>query len=155
MAAAEFKSLSFQLLSENELQHLLEGTDAISTKRSIKFGIAKFEAFLRLKQLELAEIAAAERPRLDGVLREFYASLGLRREDGSWYSKKSMQAIRYGVQRYFLDNYNFDICDKATFSQSVKMFKAVLIKLKKDGKGSVKHKTAISGSDMQRIQNFV
>ena len=95
MAAAEFKSLSFQLLSENELQHLLEGTDATSTKRSIRFGIAKFEAFLRLKQLELAEIAAAERPRLDGVLREFYASL--RREDGSWYSKKSMQAIRYGV----------------------------------------------------------
>ena len=37
----------------------------------------------------------------------------------------------------------------ATFSQSVKMFKVVLIKLKKDGKGSVKHKSAISVSDMQ------
>ena len=54
MAAAEFKSLNFQLLSEDEMQELLDGTDTASTKRNIKFGVAKFETFLRQKQLELS-----------------------------------------------------------------------------------------------------
>ena len=57
--AAEFKSLNFQLLFlEDEMQELLlsDGTDTASTKISIKFRIrvAKFETFLRQKQLELS-----------------------------------------------------------------------------------------------------
>ena len=49
MAAAEFKSLNFQLLSEDEMQELLlldgTGTASASTKRNIKFGFAKSETF--------------------------------------------------------------------------------------------------------------
>ena len=41
-------------------QELLDGTDTARTKRSIKYGFAKFETFLRLKQLELPEIALAD-----------------------------------------------------------------------------------------------
>ncbi|XP_011668570.1 uncharacterized protein LOC105440296 [Strongylocentrotus purpuratus] len=150
MAAAAFKVPTFEILSTAQMQELLNGTDSASTKKSIKFGFAKFEAFLGLKQIELGEITT-DRLRLDDVLCTFYSSL--RREDGSWYSKKTMQVIRYGVQRHFLDLHNFDIRDKATFSQSVRMFKAVLVKLKKEGKGSTKHKPAISSSDMEIIQN--
>ena len=59
VAAAEFKSLNFQLLFlEDEMQQLLlsYGTDTASTKKNIKFRIrvAKFETFLRQKQLELS-----------------------------------------------------------------------------------------------------
>ena len=50
MAAAEFKSLNFQL---QELL-LLDGTGTASTKRNNKFGVAKLETFLRQKQLKLS-----------------------------------------------------------------------------------------------------
>ena len=105
------------MLSTEEMQELLNGTDSASTKRSIKFGFAKFEVFWGLKEIELGEITT-DRLRLDEVLCTFYSIF--RREDGSWYSKKSMHVIRYGVQRHLLDLHNFDIRDKVTFSQSVK-----------------------------------
>ena len=55
------------------MQELLDRTDIASTKRNITFGFDKFESFLRLKQQEFRGLEA-DRPWLDGVLREFYSS---------------------------------------------------------------------------------
>ena len=66
------------------------------------------------------------------------------------YTKKS-QYVRYRIQRHFLDNRNVDICSKSIFPESNRVFKAVLIKLKRDGLGSTKHKDSISPTDMEKI----
>ena len=147
----------FELLNDDELNKILDGADAASTKKTIKFGISKLESFAKVKKVNLQDITAnvnrdtgAGTAELDSLLSSFYACL--RKDDGELYTKKSLQYIRYGVQRHFLDNYNIDITQKDRFPQSSKMYKAVLVKLKKEGLGSVKHKDAISVADMEKIQ---
>ena len=142
----------FELLTEAELEALIESSDANSTKKSIKFGFSKLESFAKLKNFELTDISITKEKtsNLDSLLTSFYASL--RKEDGSLYMKKSLQYIRYGIQRHYLDNCNIDICSNALFPKSVRMYKAVLIKLKREGLGSTKHKEAISHADMEKIQ---
>ncbi|XP_071486885.1 uncharacterized protein [Diadema antillarum] len=142
MAAAP----NFQILSEEELQQLLDGTDAPSTKRSIKFGFSKLQEFALIQNINLADRTI---PELDHLLCSFYASL--RKSDGTLYTKISLQAIRYGVQRHYLHQHDMDNCSKVQFPKSVKMFKAVMIKLKHEGKGVVNHKSVISSQDMEKI----
>ena len=87
---------------------------------------------------------------LDKFLGKFYASL--RQQNGELYQKKSMQAIRYGLQRH-LSAFGHEIVEGAEFNESNKYLKAMMIKLKKAGKGSVTHKSAINRKDMEKIQN--
>lgn len=144
----------FELLNDDEMAELLHDSDASSTRKTIKFGISKLEYFCKLKKVNLHDISAnldkENTAELDTLLTSFYASV--RKEDGSLYHKKSMQYIRYGVQRHFLDNFGVDISNKDRFPQSMRMYKAVLVKLKKEGLGVVKHKDAISEADMHKMQ---
>ena len=140
-------AVNFELLNDGDLTALLEESDAVSTKKSIKFGYERLECFAKIKKVDLTDISVSD---LDSLLSSFYASL--RKADGSLYSKKSLQYIRYGVQRFFLDNRNIDICNKPQFPESVRMFKAVLVKLKREGHGNTKHKDPISPADFDKIQ---
>ncbi|XP_072179847.1 uncharacterized protein [Diadema setosum] len=150
MAASSSDPLQpqFELLNDEELDELINGTDSASTKRSLKFGWQRFEAFVKFAKTSLTDIS---RENLDLLLSKFYA--GARKEDGTSYSKRSIQSIRYAVQRHYLDEQDFDICDKSTFPKSNRVYKAVLVKLKREGKADVKHKEAISPGDMEKIQN--
>ena len=95
------------MLNDDELAELLDDADAKSTKKTIKFGFSKLDSFAKLKDVNLLDISARVREdasQLDSLLASFYAAL--RKEDGSLYSKKSLQYIRYGVQRHYLDQYS-------------------------------------------------
>ncbi|XP_072168629.1 zinc finger MYM-type protein 4-like [Diadema setosum] len=140
--------VNFELLADGDIAALLEDSDAASTKKSIKFGYSRLESFARIKHVDLTDISVRD---LDTLLTSFYASV--HKEDGSLYVKKSMQYIRYGIQRHFLDKRNIDICNKTQFPESVRMFKAVLVKLKREGLGSTKHKDPISPADFEKIQS--
>ncbi|XP_072040965.1 uncharacterized protein [Amphiura filiformis] len=87
---------------------------------------------------------------LDVFLSKFYAAL--RKEDGTLYTKKSMQGIRYGVQRHFQDLRGWDIVKDNEFTESNKSFKAMLVKLKQEGLGYVKHKPTTPKPDFEKIQ---
>ena len=123
--AASRDNPRFQLLSEQELNDLMDGTDAKSTKRTLKFGWSKLESFAQYTNTDLENIGIES---LDNFLSSFYAAV--RKEDGSSLTKRSMQAIHYAVQWHFLDERGFDICEKAKFPKSNKVFRAVLVKLK-------------------------
>ena len=84
-------------------------------------------------------------------LAKFYS--GLRKEDGSYYMKKSMHGIRYGLRRHLAVR-SIDIAKDDLFAQSNKIFKAVMVKLKKEGKGWVEHKNPISKEDMAMIYSL-
>ena len=58
--------------------------------------------------------------------------------------QKTMHAIRFGVCRHFKSVRKLDVPDSGKFLESDKM----MVKLKKEGKGYVQHKTAISDTDM-------
>ena len=69
--------------------------------------------------------------------------------------KKSMQALRYGLQKHFLNLRDVDIVKGKEFSKSGKIFKteSVINQLKQKGKASVKHHKPGSKNDMKLIQN--
>ena len=46
--------------------------------------------------------------------------------------------------QYNIDKQGVDISDKTQFPKSNRVFKAVLLKLKREGKGNVKHKDAVT-----------
>ncbi|XP_041471765.1 uncharacterized protein KIAA1958-like [Lytechinus variegatus] len=140
---------TFALLTDLELEELVSDADAKNTKRGIKFAKCRLEEFAKCASTSLEDVEKLSKDELDKFLCRFYA--GLRKEDGTFYAKKTMHAIRFGVCRHFKSVRGVDISDAANFSESQKMYKAMMIKLKKEGKGYVQHKTAISDNDMAKI----
>ena len=65
-------------------------------------------------------------------------------KDGSMYTKSAAVALRYGLQKHFIKNREYDIINDPKFRASNEMFSAVLVKLKKAGKGNVQHKQPVS-----------
>ena len=88
MAASSSDPLQaqFELLNDEELDELINGTDSASTKRSLIFGWQRFEAFVKFTKTSLTDIS---RENLDQLLSKFYA--GARKEDGTSFSQSGMQ----------------------------------------------------------------
>ena len=123
-----------------------------NTKKQIKFSIRVFEEYLQAVNLTLDEVEQLPNSELDSLLSRFYGSV--RTSKGEYYSKKSMQAIRFGLQRHFVSAKLVDIIAHADFVNSKKTFKSMMAVIKKEGKGSVKHKEAITREDMVTIQEY-
>jgi hypothetical protein len=67
-----------------------------------------------------------------------------------------MITLRFGLQKHFLKSRQEDIINSEHYSAANNMFKAVMVKLVKEGKGTVKHKEVILPDDLQKImiKNF-
>ena len=116
----------------------------------ISFGI--FKDFCgALGDVDFDQLADIGLKTLDQLLGKFYA--GVKSRSGESYRKKSMQALRYGLQKYFLHLRDIDIIKDTNFAKSGRVFKTVLRKLKVEGKASVKHHKTVSETDMNKIQN--
>jgi hypothetical protein len=61
-------------------------------------------------------------------------------------------AIRYGLQKHFAASRGFDILNnKQDFPSSNAMFSAVLVELKRSGKGTVQHKEPLSTEEFDKL----
>ena len=139
-------AINFLLVTDEELENLLD-CDAENTKKVTKYALSRLEIFAKCTGLDsLEDVNRLHEDELDKLLCRFYA--GLRKDDGTL-SKKSMQAIKYGIHKYFqtkgMDTYSDN------FSESQQCFKAMMKKLKREGKGFVKHKNPLSKMDMTKI----
>ena len=85
----------FQLLDEDELLEFVEGNDSKNTKKQIKYGLSVFLDFCGQTNANFNNDIDDEA--LDRLLSQFYA--GARNKSGDLYSKKTMQAIRFSLQR--------------------------------------------------------
>ena len=101
----------------------------------------------QLKTIE--DIDSADTPDVVAVLRKLYVEV--RKTDGLLYALKSFSSIRYGLQRHFLETRKEDIVHDKSYDEANTMFKAMLVHLKKEGKGTVTHKHPISREDMQKL----
>eukprot|EP00057_Strongylocentrotus_purpuratus_P029733 XP_011684207.1 PREDICTED: uncharacterized protein LOC105447614 [Strongylocentrotus purpuratus] len=140
----------FQLLDDDQMRDLIDSADSKNTKNSVKCSMKIFEDFLQVIKTDLDSVNKLSNSELDNVLQKFYA--GARRKNGSYYMKKSMLAIRFGLQRHFLNCNKIDIIKHEDFSNSTRVFKCFSAMLKQEGKGVVTHKPAISAEDMDKIQ---
>ena len=90
---------------------------------------------------------------LDDTLAKFYCEV--KREDGTDYSKSSLVGIRAGITRH-LNNpphkRNLTLGKSTNFSNSNRMFMAVIKNLKKAGKDQARHYPPISQEDLKKIR---
>ena len=137
------------MVTDDDLNELFDGTDSSNTKKQIKYATGRLEAYAKFTGTNIAAVLALPVEELDKFLSLFFA--GLRKADSSLYTKKSMQGIKYGLHRHFKTVRDVDITKSDQFPLSQKAYKAMLVKLKKSGKGFVKHKNPISKEDMAKI----
>ncbi|XP_062593498.1 uncharacterized protein LOC134254976 [Saccostrea cucullata] len=101
------------------------------------------------KNMNFDECISFSTEEMDCLLRKFYAET--KRVNGEVYAKKSMISLRYGLQKHFLKTRKEDIINDEAYKTSNEMFKAVLVKLKKDGVGESKQKEPITPEDLSKL----
>ncbi|XP_041471988.1 uncharacterized protein LOC121421357 [Lytechinus variegatus] len=140
----------FVLMSNEELDQLLDNKDSKSTKNVVKQAIDIFSCYCRAKSLDVGKVETEySEQELCECIRSFYAEV--RRGNGQCYAKSSMITIRYGLQKHFLKTKAMGIVNSVEFRRANDMFAAVLHKLKAEGKGSITHKDPISKEDFKKI----
>ncbi|XP_072033396.1 uncharacterized protein [Amphiura filiformis] len=140
----------FAVLSEVDLQNILDGKDAKQTKKIVEKAVVTFYSYCASKGNDITEIEQLKEEDLCIFLRQFYAEI--RTQKGDFNAKKSMQTIRYGLQKHFSKLRKFDIVNDSAFKDANEMFAAMVVKLKDEGKAAVNHKQPIEPQDMQKIR---
>ena len=142
--------IRFELLSEAEMEMFLQDSESKNTKRQIKFSLNVFREFCVAADVDFDQLSDMDLKALDQLLGQFYASV--KSKNGESYSKKSMQALRFGVRKHFSNLRDIDIVKDIEFAKSSRVYKTVLRKLKVEGKANVKHHKSVSEIDMNKIQ---
>ena len=140
------------LSSPYHLEDILSSKDAKATKQVIANSVRTMNEYLSAKNGQLKTIEdldSADTPDVVAVLRKCYVEV--RKTDGSLYALKSFSSIRYGLQRHLLETRKGDFVHDKSYDEANTIFKAMLVHLKKKGKGTVYHKDPISREDMQKL----
>lgn len=143
--------LRFPDLNDVELDNIVDSKDASSTKRIVRNAVETLITYCTSKQLNISDIKEYSSGNLNTFLRRFYAEVGTAK--GNFYAKKSMQVLRFGLQRNFHKLCKIDIIKDRAFDDANIMFQSMLVKLKNEGKGAVRHIEPIQIEDMEKIQN--
>ncbi len=135
-------------VSTTEVDEIIESKDSKNTKDSVKVSVKAFRDYLIWKEKSPAfeELAVSE---LNVELSTFWA--GVRKQKGGKYKIKSMKSLKFGLRKYLLDTKDIDIDDDVVLKKSLQSFKAVGVQLKKEGLGSINHKSLMSKGDITRL----
>ena len=148
----------FASLSDSDLDQILEDRDSKNTKSVIKLAVKVLNDYLIEKNGEITSVDELDLSDTSveivvATLKRFYGEI--RKADGTLYAKKSMITLRFGLQKHFLKSRQEDIINSEHYSAANNMFKAVMVKLVKEGKGTVKHKEVILPDDLQKLYGHV
>ena len=151
MASLEEKPGRFAKVDDTVLSNLVSSATSKNTHKQIKYAVTILSQYAISVGHSLDIIEAFSKAELDEFLQKFYAAC--RKTDGSMYLKKSMQGIKFGLQRHFQALHRWDIVRDRDFAESNLVFKSVLVQLKMKGLGSVQHKNPISPNDFEKIRD--
>jgi hypothetical protein len=150
------KMAMFASLTDQDLDVIIDEKDSTNTKSVIRVSEKILNDYLKEKDGEIKSIdeldsADVSVDTLNTILRKFYGEV--RKADGTCDAKKSMITVPFWLQKYFLKSKNEDVINSDAFSSANEMFKAVLVKLSKEGLGTVRHKEVILPEDLQKLYN--
>ena len=134
---------TFDSIQEEELLKILEKKDSESTKRVVRGAVRIFDSFCTEQNID------RDNEDLNDTLKKFYT--GARSKTRELYSKKSMIAIRYGLQKHFEKEKGVDVVHGKEFKEANKIFSAMLVRVTQEGKESVQHKTPLSKDDLIKL----
>lgn len=129
---AEPETSRFQLVDDDGLKDFVSKIDSENTRKQVKYSLNIFGEYLEATHYNLDSVEKMPNSELDEVLAKFYVSS--RQKNGSLYCKKSMMAIRFGLQRHFLSSRKVDIIKNEDFIKSKRIFKSFTATLKRRGK---------------------
>lgn len=132
ISMVEPETSRFQLVDDDGLKDFVSKIDSENTRKQVKYSLNIFGEYLEATQSNLDSVEKMPNSELDEVLAKFYVSS--RQKNGSLYCKKSMMAIRFGLQRHFLSFRKVDIIKNEDFIKSKRIFKSFTATLKRKGK---------------------
>ncbi len=122
-----------------------EENESASTTKATKGSKAIFQDYLNEKGFKFPE----ENEELAVILHKFYSEV--RKKDGSQYTKNSLCALRFGLNRYFKAHRNIDIIKDKAFDEANKAYEIECVNLKHIGLDKPEHKPPISDADIKRL----
>ena len=136
----------FTAISEEDLKLLDDAKDSKSTKRTVNRAVKLFRQYLG------EENRFEQMPKyvLNSKIRTFFASI--RTVKGEELKKSSLYSIKYGLSKYIKETLKIDINKDDEFCSAQTTFKAKLVDLQKNGKGSVEHKEQIADEDLAKLK---
>ena len=135
----------FATVSKNELEKLLADKDAENTKKATKLAVNIFTTYLKEKKIKEPD----DKESLAAVLKLFY--IEARKEDGTAYSKSTLNSFRFGLNRHYLSTHDINIINDPAFNETNKVFGAKCVELKRQGLAKVEHKQPICQEDLQKL----
>ena len=146
---ARDKMKRFSSVNEIDLKQLLIDKDSKNTQNATRVAFNIFESYLLEKEITM-DFKTVESGELNELLKRFYVEV--RKQDGTMYSRATMNSIRFGIQRKFHEIRNdVNIIDSVEFKTSNEIFRAQCVHLKKEGLGKVNHKKPITPEDMKKL----
>ena len=142
----------FASLSDDQLKTLITERESNNTRKCTDSAVRTFRAYLVEKGLETGfESWPAEE--LDAILCKFFTEA--RSGKGELYKKTSLIALRHGINRHLSNNESkFDLVNGADFKQSQVAFKAMLVELKREGKGGIEHHPPLKSGDPKKLYKY-
>ena len=135
----------FATVSKNELEKLLADKDAENTKKATKLAVNIFTTYLKEKKIKEPD----DKESLAAVLKLFY--IEARKEDGTAYSKSTLNSFRFGLNRRYISTRDINIINDPAFNETNKVFGAKCVELKRQGLAKVEHKQPICQEDLQKL----
>jgi len=139
----------FASLSDGDIEKILDDRDSKNTKNVIKVAVKALNDYLSEKSGEFSSVNDLDKADA-GDLCSTQKFLW-RDSKGSCYAKKSLITLRFVLQKHFLKTREEDIINNDQYQQANKLFKAVLVQLKKEGLSEIKHKDSITPEDLNKL----
>ena len=123
----------------------VEDNESASTTKATKGSKAIFQDYLNEKGLKFPE----ESQELAVTLQKFYSEV--RKKDGSQYTKSSLCALRFGLNRYYKAHHNIEIIKNRVFDEANKAYEVQCANLKTIGLDKPEHRPPISDADIKKL----
>ncbi|CAC5364162.1 KCTD1_15 [Mytilus coruscus] len=141
----------FGTAEDDDIDDLMNDVLAKNTQKSTKFAVKLVYDYCVSKGVD-ANIEDRSPASLNNLLKEFYVNL--RQANGDFYSRSSFCVIRESIYRHLKQppyNKPFDIISDTEFTTAINVFKAMCKKLRKEGRGQIKHKKSVAKGDIKKL----
>ena len=139
----------FAVIGEKQIQNILDDKSSKNTKKATEVSFNILCTYLKTRKIDF-NFTNINKSELNDVLRKFYVEV--RKQDGSYYCKASLVALRFGIKRGIKQlDISINIIEDQEFFAANEVFKAQCVFLEKEGLGKSTHKPPIIEEDMQKL----
>ena len=139
----------FAVINEKQIQNILDEKSSKNTEKATEVSFNILCTYLKTRKIDF-NFTNINKSELNDLLRKFYVEV--RKQDGSYYRKASLVALRFGIQRRIKElGISINIIEDQEFFATSEVFKAQCVFLKKEGLGKSTYKPPIIEEDMQKL----